>query len=197
MSYILKTQDNGRIGADSIRIGGITYRNAAAKFWSVLIRDIKIEFPSADRMMMFSCCEGRLNRRLLKPDWIGIIDADKYAGIDISEMINDIAAEMEVTGYPSSVIISIFKDDEELHKAVIPEDCMDSGTFDYFLAWILAWGAVAEAEWNSESLCFEFTADSKDWNSPLSIEAGIVNKHLSEGLIRRELSLKWEDQTID
>ena len=182
-------------GPESLRIHGADYRNAAAKFWGSLAEEIMADFTSCSGLELATLCGTPIGRELLHPERaLGqeqAGDSDKT----IAERIREAIREFEVYGGPSPVEVRVLGRAGVLHQGRLPMDCIDSDILAYLVAWLYEWAAVPEQRWTEERVRGGFTARDVAAARSFAVVFEVENVHLSEGLYRRTVALRFEDRS--
>lgn len=187
----LITQDNyQREPTRYLYINGIRHSNSAAKFWPALIEEAEHVNPATDRIMIRGISAGELDTRQLFPEvWLRK-DLETLLHHNLEEVMRQTAAELELTGPPSSVNVTLLsKNDQEITRAELPLDCIDADLLSFFLVWILRWSGIDESKWNNEFIEGSFHAEDRFNKREYDFSFTLHNNHLSEGLYDRTCTL--------
>jgi hypothetical protein len=170
-------------------VNGLPYRHTAAKFWPTLIDEVRQDFPSCTMVELAAACSGLLERRHLYPELAFQRDLEDLLNKNLDEEMRNTLAALDVTGPPPAVSIRLMAGEREVLADSLPLDCVDAEIFTYLVAWPLEWGAIPIAQWNNEFLSGEFLAEDRRRRRSYTFSFSLVNRHLSEGLFKRVLSL--------
>lgn len=196
MSRLLSKKDEDdltkRFGARGLRVKDTVYCNSAAKFWTSLIDEIMEDYPGCDSLTLSAPGSDPITKDLLYPQNAFERDSEELANVDLADFFQQVAAELEMYGPPSSVVISLFSGTNRLLLQELPTESVDADIFMYLFGWLLEWSEVPEAMWNNEFLSGRIVGG--DDERMLRYEAAIAfrNEHLSEGLYRRTVSLQFK-----
>ena len=183
-------------GPNSLFVGGLRYANAAAKFWSSLIDEIRQDFPNCSMVELAAATGERLEPRHLFPEIALEDDLHRLLEMDIREMMSNTLAELDILGAPSSVHVRLLSGRQETLSVELPLDCIDAEIFPYLLVWPLQWAGIPDCSWNSELLSGDFTAEDRKRGLIYQMTFSLVNRHLSEGLFRRSISMIPSVETV-
>jgi len=178
-----------RRGAASLFIQGMRYANAAAKFWSSIIDELREDFPECSMMELSASSPGKLSRDFLYPHRALERDLSNLFFCDLETMMKETIAELEIIGPPSSVQVRLFSGENELLVGQLPLDCVDAEIFPYLIVWPLVWANTPDDTWNSECLSGEIEAEDQTRHLVYAISFELTTRHISEGLYRRCISV--------
>lgn len=184
--------DDVPLGADNLVIGGVVYRNTAAKFWSSLFDEMLTDFPAysdARLRFMTALC---LDPALLDPQQLLERDMERLSSSSLEEIIRETVAESDLFGPPGAVIVEFESTDGSVVSHEISHDCADAEILPSLIAWLLVWASVPESLWNQESLRGDFVAYDRGRGFAYSIDFGLVHKHVNEGLYRWSIGVRYE-----
>ena len=170
-------------------VGGVRYANSAAKFWPALIDEVQERFPLCTHIELDTSTEGPLCRDQLFPLLELENDIERLLGADLDELLRQTIAQLELTGPPVAVSIRLRERETELLQQELPPDCVDAEVFPFLVGWMLEWSGVNDGEWNQEIVDGAFTAQDRGRGMEYRVSFHLANRHLSEGLYRRSLSL--------
>ena len=176
------------LGARSLFINGVRYANAAAKFWSSLIDEVRRDFAACSAIELSALSPAGLESDLLYPQRALEKDIGRFIFADMKKMMTETIAELEIIGPPSAVNIRLLKADEELYAGDMALDCVDSEIFPYLIVWPLAWAGVHDATWNNDRLVASFSAEDKARRLIYSVSFEVLTRHVSEGLFSRSFT---------
>ncbi len=190
MHGLIIQKDHRKNPTRCLFVNGIRYSNSAAKFWPALVDEAILFDPATNRIVIHGTSPGKMKRQQLFPEILLKRDLEKLLHQNLEEIMKQTAAELELTGPPSSVTIGLLaENDANILNAELPLDCIDADLLPFFLAWLLHWAAVDEAKWNNEFLEGSFKAEDKcnkqvyDWSFILR------NRYLAEDLYERTCTL--------
>lgn len=172
---------------DGFHIRGTRFDNTAAKFWPSLIDEVFEAFPSRPAMELSAPASDDLTRRHLFPELDMQRDMDRM--IEDGETMEDVLAELDITGPPAPVRLRLLREGEVVFEQVLPEDCLDAETFPCLVAWLLEWGGVPDSEWNAARQRGVFRGDDRQRQRSYAISFAVVTDHVKEGLLRRTVTL--------
>lgn len=181
----------GRIGAKTLMIRGVPYRNTAAKFWTCLIDEILADYPPDTGVALAAPTGGLLVPDLLTPEAVLERDLGQLSDADAREAFEDALKALEAVGPPCSVRLRLLSPQGERYSREIPLEYLDAEILPFLLAWLLEWAGVPDVLWNSEKVRGDFVADDPDrgWRYLIAFE--LHNRHLSEGLFTREVFVNF------
>jgi hypothetical protein len=179
-----------RPGATVLTVAGQRYTNTAAKFWSGLLADVFWQNPECTLIEFASWLARPLTPDYLHPDRL-ISDGVRRLGEgSLREAIADAVAEMDLMGPPASVQIRMLA----RNRVILPWEPLpafvDAELFPFLFVWLLEWGNVPAAIWNSERVAGSFAASDKHFRCAYEIAFNMKTRHVSEGLHRLTLSLR-------
>jgi len=176
-------------GCQVLFINGLPYRHTAAKFWPTLIDEVNEGFRTCTLVELAAACSGPLKRHHLYPELVFQRDLEDLLNKNIEEELQNTLAALDVTGPPPAVRIRLLEDESEILSDILPLDCVDAEIFTYLIAWPLEWCEIPPAKWNNEFLSGEFLAEDRKRGCVYPFSFSLVNRHLSEGLFERVLSV--------
>lgn len=181
-------------GAPALFIGGIRYANAAAKFWSSIIDEVREDFPGCTSIELSASSAGELCRDLLFPQRSLERAIEEFAFRDLDTMIKGVVAEMELLGPPSAVQVRLASETSELFSGSLPLECVDAEIFPHLIVWPLAWSGVPDEKWNDAEVDGEIKAEDRRRRIGYDISFVLSAKHISEGLYLRAIAV---NPTVD
>lgn len=176
-------------GTQWLFVRGVRYANTAAKFWPSLIDEVREDFPDCSIIELAASTSGELERENLFPEIAFEKDFYHLLTADMQEEMRNILAELEIMGPPCSVQIRLLRGKKELLSSELPLDCIDAEIFPFLIVWLLEWAGIPEFQWNNEFLEGNITAEDKKRRLLFRISFSLNNRHLSEGLYQRSISL--------
>ena len=186
-----------RPSVDGWFVGGVRYRNSAAKFWPSLIDEAREEFPACSSLELSAAIGCRLDNKHLFPQIELQEQFDRLEHLDMAGLISEAIAQLEIFGPPSAVTVRVFDGNTEAAAHELPAECMDAEIFPYMAAWPLEWAGISETLWNNEFLSGGFKAEDRRRRRLYHIELAVTNRHLSEGLYARSISLDHAVTALD
>jgi hypothetical protein len=108
----------------------------------------------------------------------------------------DTIAQLELLGPPSPIRVHLSSGGREMGSMDLPLDCADADLLPYLLVWLLEWAAISEYAWNRESVGGEMVATDSRRGYVYAIRFDLQNRHLSEGLFDRQLSVRFRRETV-
>jgi hypothetical protein len=184
-------------GAASLFVNGARYVNAAAKFWSSLIDELREDFPECSTIELSSSSPGKLHHDLLYPHRAMERDLNNLLFCDLETMMKETIAELEIIGPPSSVAVRLLSGKTELLAGQLPLDCVDAEIFPYLIVWPLEWANIPDNTWNTECLSGNFAAEDRKRHLEYAISLELTTQHISEGLYRRCISVSASTNAIE
>ncbi len=173
-------------------VNGVRYNNSAAKFWPTFLNEIRRRSPDTDRVVMGAHGDGPLTPRMLVPEQTLSESLERMdPSMDFHSAMQGIAAELEVAGPPAAVSLSMFHGDTLIGTEALTE-FLDSDVFPFLLVWLLEWSCFSESAWNRTYLRGAFSGDDPLNSVRYRFRFSLRNKHLSEGLYQRSLSMQWQ-----
>ena len=193
MSFLLGTAGTGgaKTGSAEWLVGGKKFSNSAVKFWSTVVEDADVEFPGSERLVLSSYSDRMLRRCDLNPNGMEAFDLCCLAGLDFAAEWQKTVEEMELTGMPAAVKLTLHGAGRLIVERMLEADCMDSEVFPFFAVWLLEWADVPESEWNTENVVGKFTSGDSYRGIEYWLDFTIASRHLSEGLYCRDVSVGW------
>lgn len=176
-------------GVDALVVEGITYRNAAAKFWPSLIDEVLEDYPQCTAIELSAASSGLLRHDHLYPEKVFNEDLEAMMDLDLQQAMTGVVAELKILGPPASVMIRLLQKEEELFCGELPLDCLDAELFPYVISWPLRWAMVPETSWNKEYVSGSFLAQDRTRALLYSVDFNLNSRHLSEGLYHRSFSV--------
>lgn len=175
--------------ARALTVLGVRYANAAAKFWPSLIDEIREDWPDCSLVELTAPSARALSRDQLHPEMALQRGFEELQDANLAEVMRECLAEMEMLGPPSPVQARLFKGRDPILVRDLPLDSVDSETFAYLVAWHLEWARVPVARWNSQAVSGTICGEDRERGWIYRMTFSLVNRHLSEGLFRRSLSV--------
>lgn len=201
MSRMLReeTQDDPivQFGARILWIDGEPYDNTASKFWSGLIDEVIEDYPDCDTIVLFTTGSTQLERDILFPvnELQREIDKDEF--VDLEDAIRQAVEEVDMFGQPAAVKVTLFEGKEMVLMRDLSREYIDSNVFSYLLAWLLQWSNVPVPKWQDDLLSGRIYADDPARKVTYGITLAFLNKHLSEGLYNRSVTVRFSRQQLD
>jgi len=193
MSGLLRklTKDDplDRPKTETLRIQGKPYTNAAAKFWPSLLDEITEDHPECSLIELSAPTSKQLAREQLFPETELQKSFDELMTADMSDVMRDVVAELELLGPPVAVHARLFKGKKHIFTQDLPLDSVDSETFSYLVAWHLEWAGIPDEKWNDQSLSGRIRGDDEKRGLIYQMTFSLTTKHMSEGLYSRSLSV--------
>jgi hypothetical protein len=181
---------------NAMLINGDLFTNSAAKFWPRLIAETRAEFAEADTLELSAFTSGPLDREALHPELAFERDLERMLDLDPEEGMRRILAELEITGPPGAVRLLILQGDRRLAERELPTDCADAEILPYLIAWPLKWAGLPPPRWNDPSAQGDFVAEDLG-DQRYAIAFRVTGKHLSEGLYRRSIRIRFRVESLD
>ena len=180
----------GRVGPTSLFVDGVRYANAAAKFWVSLVDEITEDFPECSSLRLAGRCPGPLGTEHLHPEVALTRGLEQYAAADFEEVMRGVMAELAILGPPSSVMLQLFRGEDELLSRPLPADCIDAELFPYIVVWLPQWAHLPAVRWNDEVVAGGFVGEDRPRGMLYGMRFELLNRHLSEGLYERSVSVE-------
>jgi hypothetical protein len=177
--------------AGPVFINGVRYTSSAAKFWCGLTDEAHEDYPECTEIVLTATTPDSLTPDTLFPETALEKDFSRLLAADIDAEMRNTIAELEIVGPPSPVSIRMFKDDREILSRELPLDMVDSEIFCYLIVWPLKWAGIAESQWNNEFVEGNILAEDRKRKLAYSLKFMLTKRHLSEGLYRRSIHLKY------
>ncbi|MEI6809249.1 MAG: hypothetical protein WCN95_11065 [bacterium] len=186
-----------QFGARILWVDGESYDNTASKFWSGLIDEVIEDYPGCDTIVLAATGSTQLERDILFPvnELQREIDKDEF--IDLEDAIRQAVEEVDMFGHPAAVKVTLFEGKETVLTRDLSREYIDSNVFSYLLAWLLQWSNVPASKWQDELLSGRIYADDPARNVTYGITLAFCNKHLSEGLYNRSVTVRFLRQKLD
>ena len=185
-----------QFGARALYIGGETYDNTASKFWSSLIDEAMADYPGCDAITLATTGSVALVGDLLFPVNELQRELDKAQHIDLEEAIRQAVEDIALFGRPAAVRATLFVGNDTVRTRELPRECVDAQVFSYLVAWLLQWSDIPEAKWNDEWLSGRIDAGDPVRKLSYRIATAYHNKHLSEGLFSRSLTVRFSRRQL-
>ncbi|MBU4200734.1 MAG: hypothetical protein KKG09_03610 [Verrucomicrobia bacterium] len=183
---------SGRLGARSLVVRGMRFTNSAAKFWSSLIDELASDYPACEALALDTLTDIILDRDLLFPESSLQVELDKRQSLlNIEEALRESLSQIDLIGPPSSVHVRLLAGGLEIKTCDLPLDCVDAEIFPCLLVWLLEWSEIPHCLWNNDSLTGDFCAKDRQRAVHYRLQFDLVNKHVSEGLYQRTLTLRY------
>jgi hypothetical protein len=166
----------------------VRYDNTAAKFWTGLIDEVRdAHAPCSVIELTAPTCE-RLERKHLFPVVTLEHDLERWSDRSARPTLQAILAELEMLGPPAPVCLRLLAGEQVLLSEVLRQG-VDAEIFSNLVAWPLEWAEIPEFLWNNEFIQGRVVAEDRQTNTPYGFTFSLTNRHLSEGLYQRTVSL--------
>lgn len=196
MTLLRKRPDkksSAKAGTKALGVNGTRYSNSAAKFWSGLLDEVCSDYPGCDALSLEFLTGIELSRDLLFPERSLQRQLDRYRGeMDLERAMRDAIAEYELYGPPGVVRLRLLAGNRVKRSCELPPDCVDADLFPHLLVWLLEWAQIPDCLWNLPEAQGEFSADDPERSLRYDLDFTLENRHVSEGLIRRELTVRFK-----
>ena len=187
---------SGRLGARSLVIRGMSFTNSAAKFWSALVEELALDYPAGEALVLDTLTDIILDRELLFPENSLQHELDKHQSLlNIEDALRETLSQFDLIGPPSSVHVRLLAGGHEIKTCDLPLDCVYAEIFPSLLVWLLEWSEIPHCLWNNDSLTGDFNARDRHRTIHYRLQFDLVNKHVSEGLYQRTLTLRYTRRT--
>lgn len=190
MSGLIARENYQRKPTRYLFINDIAYSNSAAKFWPALVDEAGFLNPAIRKIAIRGTSAGELEKQQLFPGLMHGKEMEKLLHKNLEEVMRQTAAELELTGPPPSVNVTLLsKNDQEITRTELPLDCIDADLLSFFLVWILRWSGTDESKWNNEFIEGSFHAEDRFNKREYDFSFTLHNNHLAEGLYDRTCTL--------
>ncbi len=177
-------------GPKVMYVDGVPSTNSAAKFWPSLVDEVRGEYPGCTHMELSVAATSPLVFEDLFPAWALQRGLDELEKADIRQAMARTLAELELLGGPTSVMLRLLANDDDLLLTELPRDCLDAETFPFLLVWLLEWAGVHHSRWNDESVSGEFAMVDLERRRRYELAFELRHEHMSEGLYRRTVTVR-------
>lgn len=196
MAHILGNNTANSRGQGSSGLGivvrGERYVNSAAKFWPALADELIADYPACDAIDLEVLTDSVLERDLLFPASALQRELDRRQGRkDFREAMREALAQFEITGPPGAVHARLLAGPRVIAGRDLPRDCVDADVFPCLLVWLLEWAEIPQSLWNDPEVSGVFCARDRERRIHYRLQFGLRNEHVSEGLFRRALTLRF------
>lgn len=182
-----------RLGAAAWYVRGERFANSAAKFWSSLVDEVRLDYPTCDRLTLATLSDVALDRSLLFPETALQRELDRAPdALDTRAAIRRALAEFELLGPPGAVQLTLSAGATELKRCDLPLDCLDADIFPCLLVWLLEWAALPTALWEHAAVFGTVDAHDRTRDAPYRLAFDLTNTHVSEGLFRRTVTVRFD-----
>lgn len=181
-----------RPGADWLVIDRVSYPNTAAKFWSRLVDEVMLAFPTCDCVELAGVDDRALDPRHLHPETQLARDAERLRTADLAKLLEAMLAEIKLFGPPPPVRVSICRGQTVIKQTTLPAECLDSSVFAVLLVWLLVWARIPASRWGAEFLDGEFTAEDVRREYTYAVRFELHNRQGQEGLVEHCLRFYWQ-----
>jgi hypothetical protein len=201
MGGILNSQGKGSPavgqGAKALHVRGVRFENTAAKFWTCLFDEVLADFPPQTIVEMSALCGGPLVPDLLVPVNSLQRDMEKLDADAVQDAFNDALAALAVIGPPPNVVLRLAPppDRGEAHEFLL--DYLDAEVMPFLLAWLLEWAGIPDVSWNERRVRGIVTGEDHDRGFLYRASFELHAHHLSEGLYRRRVVMRFERERRD
>lgn len=179
--------DDDRPSTAALHINGTCFNNTAAKFWPGLVDEVFEAFPSRPAIELSAPASENLSRRHLFPELDMQRDMDRM--IENGDTLENVLAELELTGPPSPVKIRLLSAGKVVFEQALPEDSLDAETLPCLVVWLLEWSGVPDSRWNEDRQRGVFRGDDRKRGRSYAFSFTIVTNHVKEGLHHRTVTL--------
>ena len=171
-------------------VNGIGYNNSAAKFWRGFLAYLYEHCDGFTRAELSAPAASSLRPNMLFPNLELEDEIDRLAGKDLGEAMQDAIAELAMLGPPAPVEVRVMDDEGPLTTYALPAEHADAETFQYLVAWMLAWARIPPSDWNS-ALIEGSVGTARDPSLARIYGIGLTLQHgeIHEGLLHRVLTL--------
>jgi len=179
----------GRPATETLYVRRAPYRNSAAKFWPALADEVAEFFPDRPLIELSAPSGTPLSRQFLFPEQELQRDLERLS--EEGRTLEDVMAELELTGLPVPVRLRVWAGDRVAHEQTLPTDCLDNETFPCLVVWLLEWAEVPEASWNAASVEGRFGGHDVKRSRRYAMAFSLANEPVKEGLVQRTLKLRF------
>jgi len=171
-------------------VHGVRFVSSAAKFWPSLVDELLADYPACNAIALEMLTDHVLERDLLFPANALQRELDRREGRkDFLEAIREALAQFDITGPPGAVHARLLAGSRLIAERDLPQDCLDADIFPCLLVWLLEWAEIPQGHWNNPEISGEFCARDREISYRLQFD--FRNEHVSEGLFRRTLTLRY------
>jgi hypothetical protein len=196
MSRILgNNSDNPAVerrGVKGLVVRGLRFVNSAAKFWPSMIDEVAEDYPDCDTIVFDMLTDPILDRNLLFPVNALQQEWDRRQGqLDIQEVLRDALTQFDMIGPPGAVHVKLLAGTMIKKTCDLPLDCVDADIFPCLVVWLLEWSEISDDLWNNPVVRGDFCARDRERTIRYRFQFDLVNKHISEGLFQRILTMRY------
>ncbi len=173
-----------------IVVHGVRFVNSAAKFWPSLIDELLADYPVCDAIEFTMLTDYVLERDLLFPANALQHELDRRQGRkDFREAIREALSQFDMLGPPGAVHARLLAGSRLIAERDLPLDCVDADIFPCLLVWLLEWTEIPQDRWNDPEVNGAFCGHDRE--TSYCLQFSLHSEHLSEGLFRRILTLRY------
>lgn len=192
LDNISESKPGTRSGPLGLVVNGVRFANSAAKFWPALLDELAADYPACDALILETLSDPVLDRDLLFPANALQCELDRRRGRrDFREELRAALAQFDMVGPPGAVRARLIAGPAELAALDLPRDCIDADVFPCLLVWLLEWAEIPPGAWNNPEVGGAFSARDRERGIVYRLRFDLRNTHLSEGLFRRALTLRY------
>ena len=172
------------------QVGGKRFTSSAARFWPALLDEIATDFPACAEIRLRATDDQPLHRAQLSPANSLERALERLEYEDSRAAMQEALLELDAAGPPQPISLELRSAaGDSLLCRNLPGDCVDTEIFPFLLVWLLTWAEIPADQWNREFVAGSFIARDpvRGFRYPLELE--LQNRHLSEGLFERRLTL--------
>lgn len=183
-----------KVGAKCIFVNGLPYDNTAAKFWTALMDELLVDHPAVDEVVLEGPTGGLLISDFLTPEAALQRDMDELSRQPRADQqtLEEVIAAMDIVGPPPAVHLTARAGDTVLFARPMATEALDADILPFLVVWLLEWGMLAEWAWNQDEVRGDFMAEDRLRQWVYFIKFTLTNRHLSEGLFQRTLSVRFQ-----
>ncbi len=175
-----------------IVVQGVRFVNSAAKFWPSLIDELLADYPACDAIEFAMLTDLVLERDLLFPANALQRELDRrQERKNFREAIREAMTQFDMLGPPGIVHARLLTGSRVITTLDLPLDCVDADIFPCLLVWLLEWSEIPPSIWNTPQVSGDCCARDREREINYRMHFDLHNEHLSEGLFRRALTLRY------
>ncbi len=181
--------------APGLIVQGVRFVHSAAQFWAGLLEEVAADYSTCDSMAFEILTDLALARDLLFPETALQRELHRLPHWpQRKEAWRAALVQLAVLGPPGAVGFELSAQGVAQKSCSLPLDCVDAEIFPCLLVWLLEWSEVPQCLWNRSALQGGFTAQDRAGRVRYGLRWELENTHLSEGLYRRRLLLRYTRQ---
>ena len=179
----------GGCGCRRWRVAGVRYDNAAVKFWSALLDEVRADYPPETAIAVSAATDGLLLPDALDPGRELQRELTRLGTGDIRRAMRETLAVLAITGPPPPVTVRLLQPGRRRPLLQRRLDVVDADILPFLLAWLLRWAGVPPEQWNEGRVAGAFVAEDSARHVRYELRAQFAARHMREGLFQREVIL--------